>query len=79
MRRHRLRFICTSAATVDLGKVHLATSTLKWEMREGRATFERADMVLNRTVRLASWGTCEFTGNGRRVDATLLSQSSWHL
>ena len=61
----------TSAATVDLGEVHLATSTLKWEMREGRATFERADMLLNRTVRLASWGTCEFTGNGRRVDATI--------
>lgn len=61
----------TQKGEVDVRSVQLAHSAVRWDMRDATVRFSRADLLLNRSVRLASYGTYTFTGNGREVDAVL--------
>jgi hypothetical protein len=56
---------------LDVNSVQLAHSVLRWQMRDATVSFSRADLLLNRSIRLASYGTYTFTGNGREVAAVL--------
>ena len=48
----------------------IAHSELQWSLADGVVTFSRADMQINRTLTLASWGSYQL-GKERRVDANV--------
>lgn len=60
-----------ASAEVDVPRVHLAHSALRWHMENGTVRFSRADVLINRQIRLASFGSYTFTGDGRRIEAVL--------
>ena len=60
-----------ATAEVDVPRVQLAHSALRWHMENGTVRFSRADVLINRQIRLASFGSYTFTGDGRRIEAVL--------
>jgi hypothetical protein len=56
---------------VDVNRVQLAHSALRWRMEDGTVHFSRADLLINQQVRLASFGSYTFTGHGRKIEAVL--------
>ncbi len=60
-----------ASVEIDVTSVQLAHSALRWQMENGTVHFSRADLLINQQIRLASYGSYTFTGDGRKIEAVL--------